>query len=432
MRQKKIKRRSFKSQKKQTKDSNCLPQKLLSIWEETRQRKQVEEALLRSEIQFRAIFDESCQFMALLKPDGTVLEVNPKIIELGGQKSEEIINQPFWQAPWWNSDAAKEQLKNAIAACALGELVRYELNVLDTNQTLKIIDFSLKPIQDEAGNVVLLLFEGRDLSEGKQAKVLMSGQNQLLEMIAKGEKLVDIIKLLALLIEKLCPQMQCSFLLLDKNGTKLQLCAAPSLPDAYNQAIDGMTIGPYTASCGTAAYWRETVVVSDIATHPLWLDWRELALSHQLAACWSVPIFSTVGKVLGTFALYYSEPHTPNRYEQEITAKATQLARIAIERSLAQEDLFRSNAMLKAQQEAAIDGILVLDENHRVTSYNQRFCELWNIPKSLIQASDEQLVLKCLQYQLQNPQEFLEKFNIFMLILPKLVMTNLVLEMGEF
>jgi PAS domain S-box-containing protein len=408
MRQKKLKKRSFKSQKKPVKN-NCSPQQLLSIWEETRRRKQVEEALLQSEVQFRAIFDDTCQFMALLKPDGTLLEINSKILELGEKKSEEIINQPFWQAPWWNSDTTQERLKKAIITCAQGEVVGYEVNIIDANQVLKVIDFSLKPIQDEAGNVLLLLFEGRDLSEKKQAKALMTGQNQLLEMIAKGEKLVNILSKLALLIEKQCPQIQCSFLLLDKNGTKLHFCAAPSLPDAYNQAIDGMAIGPYIASCGTAAYWQEPVVVSDIATHPLWLEWRELALSHQLAACWSLPIFSTVGKVLGTLALYYSEPHTPNQYEQEIAAKATQLARIAIEGSLAQEDLFRSNAMLKAQQEAAIDGILVLDENHRVISYNQRFCELWNIPNSLIQASDEQLVLKWLQYQLQYPQEFCKK-----------------------
>jgi PAS domain S-box-containing protein len=400
----------FNYQETWTKNQNSLPQQILSILNETTKRKKLEEALLRSEVQFRAIFDETLQFMALLKPDGTLLEVNSKVLELGGQKSEEIINQPFWQAHWWSSQNAQEQLKQAIASCAQGELVRYEINVCSVNQSIKTIEFSLKPIQDEAGKVVLLLFEGRDLSEGKQVKALMSGQNQILEMIAKGEKLADVLSKLALLIEKQCPQIRCSFLLLEK-GIKLHLGAAPSLPDTYKQAIDGMTIGPYTASCGTAAYWRETVVVSDIATHPLWLDWRELALSHQLAACWSVPIFSTMGKVLGTFASYYSEPHTPNRYEQEITAKATQLARIAIERSLAQEDLFRSNAMLKAQQEAAIDGILVLDENHRIASYNQRFCELWQIPKSLIQTSDEQLLLKWLQSQLEHPQDFHNKFQ---------------------
>lgn len=400
----------FNNQETRLQDQNSLPQQISSILKVGKS-KQLEEALLQSEVQFRAIFEEILQFMALLKPDGTLLEVNSKVLELGGQKSEDIINQPFWQARWWSSQSDQEQLKQAIASCSQGKLVRDETTVLGVDQSIKTIDFSLKPIQDATGKVVLLLFEGRDLSEGKQVKSLMSGQNQILEMIAKGEKLAEILSKLALLIEKQCPQLKCSFLLLDKNETTLRLGAAPSLPDAYKQVIDGMIIGPYAASCGTAAYWRETVIVSDIATHPLWLDRRELALSHQLAACWSVPIFSTVGKVLGTFASYYSKVHTPNRYEQEITAKATQLARIAIERSLAQEDLFRSNAMLKAQQEAAIDGILVLDENQRVVSYNQRFCELWQISNSLIQTGDQQFILKWLQSQLEYPQEFIEKIQ---------------------
>jgi GAF domain-containing protein len=122
------------------------------------------------------------------------------------------------------------------------------------------------------------------------------------------------------------------------------------------------------------------VIVEDIAVDPRWDDFRDLALAHDLRACWSIPIFATDKKVLGTFAIYYSEPHTPNRHEQELTAKATQLARIAIERSLAQEELLRSNAMLKAQQEAAIDGILVINENRRITSYNQRFVSCGKFP----------------------------------------------------
>ena len=161
------------------------------------------------------------------------------------------------------------------------------------------------------------------------------------------------------------------------------------------------------AGFGTAAYWGETVIVEDIAVDPRWDDFRDLALAHDLRACWSIPIFATDKKVLGTFAIYYSEPHTPNRHEQELTAKATQLARIAIERSLAQEELLRSNAMLKAQQEAAIDGILVINENRRITSYNQRFCELWQIPHQVIQVGDDQRLLKWMLSQLENSEEFI-------------------------
>ena len=383
----------------------------------TQTRRQVEEALMQSQRQFRAIFEQTFQLIGLLKTDGTLLEVNQKALSLSGQTPEEMINRPFWQAKWWkNCPETKENLKNAIASATRGELVRYEVDVLNAEQVVTTIDFSLKPVRNETGEVVLLIFEGRDLSNAcdelrlrKHFKALIAEQNQILEMIAKGKKLSLVLGKLAQLSEKQCPQMRCSFLLLDKNGINLRLSAAPSLPEAYQQAIDGMKIGPYAASCGTAAYWRESVVVKDIATHPLWLDWRELALAHGLYACCSVPIFSTVGKVLGTFALYYSEPHTPNRHDQELTEAATQLARIAIEQSLAEEELLRSNAMLKAQQEAAIDGILVLDENRRVASYNQRFCELWHIPKSLLQVGEEQSLLKWLQSQLEHPQEFWHK-----------------------
>ena len=400
-----------------TRNADGSPQQILGCLEDITERKRVEEARLESERRFRTIFDQTFGFISLLKTDGTVLEANQTALDFSGQTLEEIINRPFWEARCWTiSPETQEQLKNAIASSAKGEFVRYEVEILGAGDAVRSIDFSLKPVRDETGEVILLISEGRDISDAcgevhlrQQVKALLAGQNHILEMIAKGAKLSDVLQKLAHLIEKQCSQIQCSILLLDKNGVNLRLGAAPSLPDSYNQAINGMTIGPYRGSCGTAAYWRESVTVSDIASHPLWSDFRELALSHGLLACWSEPIFSTVGKVLGTFAMYYSEPHTPNRHEQELTAKATQIARIAIERSLAQEELLRSNAMLKAQQEAAIDGILVIDENWQVASCNQRFCQLWQIPEPLIAAGDEQRLLKWLEFQLAHPEEFRHK-----------------------
>ena len=396
-----------------------LPQQIIESAQEITEGKRTEEVLSKSEQVFRTIFNHTFQFIGLLKTDGTLLKVNQSLLDFSGQKLEEIVNRPFWEAQWWTiSSETQEQLKTAIARAAKGEFVRYEVEVLGSGNVVRTIDFSLNPVQDETGEVVLLIAEGRELrdseallhsAERKQVKALLAGQNHILEMIAKGAKLSEVLSQLAQLIERQCSGMQCSFLLLDKNGINLRHGAAPSLPESYNQSIDGLKIGPYVGACGTAAYWGETVVVNDIATHPLGLYFRELALSHGLLACWSVPIFSTVGKVLGTVAMYYSEPHTPNRHEQELAAKATQLARIAIERSLAQEELLRSNAMLKAQQESAIDGILVIDENKQIASYNQRFCELWQIPEHLIQAADQQQLLKWLQSQLQHPQEFQRK-----------------------
>lgn len=109
-----------------------------------------------------------------------------------------------------------------------------------------------------------------------------------------------------------------SILLLDESGSRLLHGAAPSLPDAYCEAIDGIEIGPEVGSCGTAAFVGHSIYVTDIASDPLWADFSELALSHGLRACWSTPIFDGDGKLLGTFAIYYKTPRAP--YTSEVEA----------------------------------------------------------------------------------------------------------------
>jgi PAS domain S-box-containing protein len=126
--------------------------------------------------------------------------------------------------------------------------------------------------------------------------------------------------------------MLCSVLLLDADGVTLRHGAAPSLPQEYIRAIDGVKIGPCTGSCGTAIYRKQPVVVSDIATDPLWADYRALALPLGLRACWSTPIPAQDGSLLGTFAIYYREPRTPDAGHLQLIARATHLVALAIER----------------------------------------------------------------------------------------------------
>jgi PAS domain S-box-containing protein len=139
-----------------------------------------------------------------------------------------------------------------------------------------------------------------------------------------------------------------SILLVD--GNRLRHGGAPSLPKAYTNAIDGLVIGPSVGSCGTAAYRGEQVIVEDIATDPLWADYREAALPHSLRACWSTPVFSSQGKVIATFAMYYHEPRSPTPRDQETIEQITHLAGVAIERKLTQEALRRSEAYLAEAQ----------------------------------------------------------------------------------
>ena len=128
-----------------------------------------------------------------------------------------------------------------------------------------------------------------------------------------------------------------SILLLDQDGRHLRTGAAPSLPELYSAAIDGGEIGPKAGSCGTAAYTRQPVFVNDIATDPLWEDYAEFALSCGLRACWSTPIITSGGKVLGTFAMYHREPREPTVRDLALVDLVTQTAALVIDRKRAEE-----------------------------------------------------------------------------------------------
>jgi PAS domain S-box-containing protein len=144
------------------------------------------------------------------------------------------------------------------------------------------------------------------------------------------------------LVEELSEDVLASVLLLDEDGLHLRHGAAPSLPDAYTAAVDGIAVGPKVGSCATAAYRREPVVVSDIASDPLWAELRELALGHGLRACWSTPLLGSGGDVLGTFAMYYREPRQPTGADFELGEVARHLARIAIERARQEQRLVKA------------------------------------------------------------------------------------------
>jgi len=162
---------------------------------------------------------------------------------------------------------------------------------------------------------------------------------KVLAMVMAHAALPEILATLCMNIEKQHPDLLCSVLLLDADSKTLRHGAGPSLPKEYSRIIDGIPIGACAGSCGTAAYRRQPVIVSDIATDPLWADCRQLALPHGLRACWSTPIASQDGNILGTFAVYYREPRTPDEEHLQLIAHATHLAAVAMEWDRAQAEL---------------------------------------------------------------------------------------------
>ena len=216
------------------------------------------------------------------------------------------------------------------------------------------------------GQIPITLLENQtgtptfDTDDEKWVETLLAGENRLLEMISKGNSLAVILDRLCWLVEELSSGFLATILLLDPNDNRLWHAAAPSLPKSYTAAIDGIVIGPSVGSCGTAAYRREPVIVSDIATDPLWADYRQLPLSHGLRASWSAPILSSEGSVLGTFAIYAREPGNPSPQHHKIIEQISHLASIAIERSRAEAKLRQSESELRQLIDAVPHHIFVL------------------------------------------------------------------------
>src|ERR1044071_4222160 len=196
----------------------------------------------------------------------------------------------------------------------------------------------------------------RRLGELEQGEALLAGENRLLEMVAKGEALPSILDGICRLVEEISAGSLCSILLLDANGDRLWHGAGPSLPASYTSAFDGRAIGPETGPCGRAAYFGKPVIVSDIAADPLGDDYRDLALAHGLQACWSTPLFSSEGKVLGSFAVLSRAPRSPTPQHKRIIAQVTHLASIAIERKRTEQELRRSEAYLAEAQRLSLTG----------------------------------------------------------------------------
>ncbi len=194
-------------------------------------------------------------------------------------------------------------------------------------------------------------------------------RQEVLERLIANAPLADILTLIARGVEEERPALFASIQLRDPAGKHLRNGAAPSVPDFYTQAIDGIAIGEGVGSCGTAAARRERVVVADIASHPFWADFRELAARAGFAACWSEPICDSAGHLLGTFALYSRTSLEPDATDLELIQQAAQLAALAIEKSRAEEQLRLASSVFKSSSEA----ITVTDENNRIIAVNPAF-----------------------------------------------------------
>ena len=312
------------------------------------ERDRAEAAVRTSEEKYRDLINASPDAICVIDADAKCVLVNPAGVKLAGRPERELIGSSIADT---YLPEERYLLVDRLEKLKAEGSFRFERKFLRENGEVIPVEVSLSALRGRYYQAII-----RDISQRKRREALLAGENRILEMLAKGDSLADILDLLCLLVEEQSTGVLASILLMDANGKQLRHGGAPNLPKAYTEAIDGAFIGASVGSCGTAAYRAEQVIVSDIATDPLWADFRDLALAHSLRACWSTPIFSSEGKVIGTFAMYYREPRSPSPREQDTIKHITHLAGIAIQRKLAETARRESEAYLAEAQRLSHTG----------------------------------------------------------------------------
>jgi PAS domain S-box-containing protein len=322
-------------------------------------------ALNASEARYQSVVSAMAEGVILVDAEARITACNTSAERILGLDHDAIIGRRLGDSRW---AAVREDGTPAPAD---------ELPAIDTLRTGRAHQDVVRGVRDPDGRLVWLSFNSQpllgpgetrphgvalsftDVTERRTAERLASSEMRLLEMVATETPLPAILRRLALLVEDHCEGAVCGIMRVSDDGAHLHPLAAPSLPVEYLAAIDGVAVGARVGSCGTAVHRREPVYVVDIATDPLWSGFAELALRHELRACWSAPVLAADGTVPATIALYFREPRAPFDADIRVVELAVSIARLAIERERAREALRESERkrvdvlarMLRAEDE---------------------------------------------------------------------------------
>src|SRR5215831_9278719 len=342
-----------------------------------------------SEAALRHVFENSPDAILIIE-DGRFVDCNAAAVDMFRSPGRvELLSQSHSQlSPWLQPDgeASSTKLKEMIERAVQQGSHRFEWLAKRRDNTEFPVEILLTHIP--AANRPLLHAVWRDITRRKRTErellktrekedAFRAGQGRILEMIARGAKLPDVLARLVNLIEAQSDGMICSVLQLSEDGKRIRSGAAPNLPEIYVKAVNGAPIGPKNGSCGTAMFRGQPVVVTDMLEDPLWEDYRELAKLSGLRACWSTPIFSGAGKVLGSFAMYYRQPQAPTGSEARLTQVATHIAGIAIEHERSENELRASEERFaKAFNANPYPMSLARLDDGRVIEVNESLIEL--------------------------------------------------------
>jgi PAS domain S-box-containing protein len=323
------------------------------IYRDITARKRDEEELKKQTAHLDELFELAPHAVVLVDADVRVMRVNQEFVRMFGYTAEEAVGRLLQDlvAP----EERMAEYRNNARTLSSGQKVESETIRRRKDGVRLSVSMTASPVLTAGPIEGYIIY--RDITQRKRDEALLAGETRLLEMIAKGDSLARLLEALCRLVEETVPGALCSVLLVDPNGRQLRPGAAPSLPLEYTQALDGRVIELGIGPCGNALMSKEAVITSDFRTDERWSEeYRDLALSHGLRACWSTPILSLAGSALGTFAVYYRESRSPTPEESNVIEQFRDLASIAIERTEAENALRRSETYLAEAQRLSQTG----------------------------------------------------------------------------
>src|SRR5579863_339664 len=292
------------------------------------------------------------------RPDGSAEFLNRRWLDYTGLSAEEASDWG-WTAALHTED--RDRLMDVWRRLLdSGEAGQIEARLRRHDGDYRWFLFRVEPVRDNHGGIFKWYGANTDIEDRKRAEALLAAEKRTLEMIAGGARLTDILERLCETIDAQASNIKSAVMLLDADGMHLRHAAGPRLAKGWIEAITPLEIGPTVGSCGSAAFTKHRVIVSDIATDPLWANSRELALSYGLRAAWSQPLLSKNQHVLGTFGMYYTEPRTPSETDLRLIEGAGHIAVIAIEGERSQAALtsaFEEIAKSEAELRTILDAI---------------------------------------------------------------------------
>ena len=308
--------------------------------------------------------------VTVMTPAGELELANHLVMEYFGKTPEQLKE-------WVTSDVVHpDDLPKVIAAWSAavetGDPYEVESRQRRADGVYRWFRISGFPLRDREGCVVRWYVVQSDIDDRKRGETLLAGEKRLLEMLARGCSFPVILDALCRLVEDTARGCYCSIVLVDPSGTCLEHGAAPSLPTSFIASIIGRPVNVDSGPCAMAAYLNEQVIAADLTLETRWAayEWCPMALAHGLQACWSTPIVSTIGKVLGAVAIYYDAPNTPTPIQQSLIEQFKHIASIAIERAQSDAALKHSEARKSAILDSALDCIVTIDDEGCITEFN--------------------------------------------------------------